>query len=178
MYNLGDTENVSIDLGVKVAYTSSAQRQGAAHADSVYYMTPEPMLTAELKDAGIETLEQLIRNGVLSGSTMGFGDTFQHQYAASASTLPTIAVIPETQKASGVSAANGIWFPRGIISGLGGIQFGRVTEGENNQPYNTEIRSAYEDADQDGTVITSGFRMGWMGPPTGAGVTWALPDLN
>jgi len=178
MYNLGDTENVSVDVGVKIAFTSSAQRQGAAHADSVYYMTPEPMATAELKDAGVTTLEQLIGNGVLSGATMGFGDTFTHAYAASASTLPTIAIIPETQKSSGVSAPNGIWFPRGIISGLGGIQFGRVSEGENNQPYNIEIRSCYESADQDGTAITTGYRMGWMGPPTGAGVTWLLPALN
>lgn len=178
MTNLGDTENVTVDLGLKTAYTSSAQRQGAAHADSVYYMTPEPVLTAELKNAGTATLEQLILNGTLTSGTMGFGDTFTHQASSGVSTLPTMACIPETQKASGVSAANGIWFPRCIVSGLNGIQFGRVTEGEINQPYSVELRSAYAAADQDATAITSGFRMGWMGPPTNAGVTWYLPTLN
>ena len=181
MTNVGDTEDVSIDLGVKVAYTSNAQRQGAAHADSVYFMTPEPVATAQLKDASITMILLLVGNAVAGTGATGFGDTFTHMYSGGASTLPTVVIVPETQKASGVSAANAIWFPRAVFSGVNGIQFGRVTEGEINQPYNTEIRSAYAATDQNGGAITSGFRMGWMGVPTGAGAgptTWVLPALS
>lgn len=227
MTNLGDTENVSIDLGLKTAYTSSAQRQGAAHADSVYYMTPEPVATAELKDASVGILNRVILSGVLTGTTMGFGDSFTkatlgagwvtataylvndivdhlnisyicilaHTSAgtdepgvgANTATywtvtsdvaVPTMAIVPETQKASGASALNAIWFPRCVVSGLNGIQFGRVSEGEINQPYSIEMRSAYAATDQDGVAITSGFRMGWIGPPTNAGsLVWYLPTL-
>lgn len=178
MTNLGDTENVTIDLGIKIAYTSSARRQGAAQADSIYYMTPEPVVSAELKDAEVTSLEQLIPNGELKTDVVGFGDTFTHMYVAGASTLPSIAIIPETQKADGHDAANGIWFPAGVISGLSGLQFGRVTEGEINQPYTTEIRSAYRDTDHDSVTIAQNFRLGWMGPPTNVPITnWSLPAL-
>tara|TARA_R110000868_G_scaffold176609_2_gene414479 strand:- start:4366 stop:4980 length:615 start_codon:yes stop_codon:yes gene_type:complete len=181
MNNLGDTENVSIDLGLKTAYTSSAQRQGAAHADSVYYMTPEPVLQAELKDASVDVLDWIILNGVKASTSMGFGDSFSHRAAAGVSNLPSMACIPETQKASGVAALNGIWFPRCVVSGLSGIQFGRVSEGEINQPYSVEMRAAYAATDQAPLAITAGFRMGFMGPAANAGAgpaAWSLPALT
>ena len=182
MTHIGDTENITVDIGLKTAYTSSAQRQGAAHADSVYYMTPEPVLQAELKDATVAILDELILNGTLTSTTMGFGDSFTHQASTGVSTLPTMACIPETQKVVGGDASgalNGIWFPRCIISGLSGVQFGRVSEGEINQPYSIEMRAAYAAADQGSVAISSGFRMGWMGPPSNAGsLLWELTVLT
>lgn len=176
LLNLGDTENVSIDLGIKIAYTSSAQRQGAAQADSIYYMTPEPVGQAELKDLDIATVELLLKYNTQStnnSGTIGFGDAFSGPV-----TLPTVCFVPETEKAAannGRDAAHAIWFPAAIISGVSGIQYGRVTEGEINQPYSIEIRASY--LDNRNGAITAGYRMGFMGPPGNAGAgpaTWAF----
>lgn len=174
--SLGDTENVSIDLGIKIAYTSSAQRQGAAQADSIYYMTPEPVAQVELKDIEPATFDLLVLNGVLhtSGNTFGFGDSFTKMGPSETRDLPTVAFIPETEKASAEAAAHGIWFARAYTGGLSGIQYGRVTEGEINQPYTIEIRSAYASQDQASQTISVGYRMGWMGPPSNAG-TFTTP---
>lgn len=174
--NIGSTENVSIDLGIKIAYTSNAQRQGAAFSDSIYYMTPEPMASVELKDlepANIELLLEYNTQSSVTSGTIGFGADF-----SASSTLPTVGFIPETQKGAtgnGIDAANAIWFPRAYFSGVSGIQYGRVSEGEINQPFSIECRSTY--VDNVGGAITAGYRMGWMGPPSNAGAgptSWAL----
>ena len=172
MVNLGDTENVGFDAGIRSAFTSSARRVGVPHADSLYTMPPQPVVQAELKNAGLEILAAIVQGGVTATNAFGFGDTFALIAAAD---VNTFVIVPETQASDGVAANDAIWFPAALASGVNGISFGRVTEGEILQPYNIQIQAAYRTTDQASTAITAGNRICFKGPPADIGLTWYLP---
>lgn len=174
MVNLGDTENVGFDAGIRSAFTSSARRVGVPHADSLYTMPPEPTVQAELKNAGLEILAAIVQGGVTTTDTFGLGDTFALIAAAS---VNTFVVVPETQASDGVNAVDAIWFPAALASGVNGISFGRVTEGEILQPYNVQIQAAYRETDQAATAIPAGSRICFKGKPSDLGLTWFLPAV-
>lgn len=174
MVNLGDTENVGFDAGIRSAFTSSARRVGVPHADSLYTLPPQPTVQAELKDAGLAILAAIVQGGVTTTNTFGFGDTFALLAEAD---VNTFVLVPETQASDGVDAADAIWFPAAIASGVNGISFGRVTEVEILQPYNVSIQAAYRLTDQASTSIPAGNRICFKGKPSDLGLTWYLPAV-
>lgn len=173
MVNLGDTENVNVDFGVRSAYTSSSRRVGVAHYDSIYALPPIPVINAEHKDAGVDNLLQLVFNSTqTSTDDWGGGDSFA---LISAANVHALALIPDSQSSSPSAAKNQIWLPAATTSGLNGLQFGRVDEGEINQPFTVEYRGAWRDSDHDATSIPAGYRILAIGPLSQWMSTWSLP---
>lgn len=174
MTDLGDTENVGVTFGVQSAYVSSAQRQGTPLADSLYAMTPAPVVNAELTDAQNSIIAVLVQNSVTTTGVVGIGDSF-----ALITSVPTLFLLPDTELASYETAANGIWMPAVLTAGLENISFGRVTAGEILQPYNVTFTSAYREEDQTtptGVAIPVGNRVLFKGPPADLSLAWTVPN--
>lgn len=176
MTSLGALESVQVDIGIRQAYTSSSRQHGTPLADSLYRLAARPQIQAEVTDADIPVIEQLLlgisSTTASSETAIGFGDDFAQIAEAN---VPALCLLPISQLSDGVGANNAIWFPATTIGGLDGINFGRVDEGEILQPYNALFESAYRETDQDATAIPAGARVGWMGPPAAFGLTWFLP---
>jgi len=179
LVKLTDVENVQIDLGIRRPYTSNATLDGVPTVDGLYQHTPRPVVQMTLVDADIAQLEILLtltKTTTTSIDALGFGNSFS---AITAANVPSLFIQPQQQQSSGASAVNGIWFPAVRISGVNGINFGRTGDQEIQQAYQVTCDAVYRATDQNSGAIPDGFRVAWMGPPAGAGIsTWtaSLPS--
>lgn len=171
LVKLVDVENVQVDLGIRRPYTSNAVLDGVPTVDGLYDHVPRPVIQMTLVDADISQLEALLirsKTTTTSIDALGFGDSFA---AIAAASVPSLFIQPTQQSSSGASAVNGIWFPAVRIAGLNGIQFGRTGDQEIQQAYQVNMDAVYRATDQNSGAIPAGFRVGFMGPPAGAGIT-------
>lgn len=173
-----DVESVEIDLGLRSAYTSNAGLNGTPIVDGQYVLAPQPVARITVADASIEQLNLLLLGESITTasavSAIGFGSSFK---SISAANVPTVNILADQQEADEEDAANALWFPGGIISGLEGINFGRVDEGEIQQFYSFEIRAVYRDEDQTSptpVAIPASARIAFMGDPAAFGLTWVF----
>ncbi|HMB77131.1 MAG TPA: hypothetical protein VKN76_12075 [Kiloniellaceae bacterium] len=175
VYQLVDVEDVTVDLGLRDAYTSNADLNGTPTVEGIYRLSPRPVAQITLQDISVDQLQELVLgiSKTTSGSDegIGFGSTFEQIPEAS---VPSVFILPTSQSADGVGAGNGIWFPGATISGLDGISFGRVDEGEILNPFNLTINAVYRAADQAAASIPANARIAWMGPPAAFGLSWSL----
>ena len=179
MYQLGLVRDVGFDAGIRSAWTSNDDIGGAPVSDGIYTLASQPEVQADLSEAGVAQLTEIILGAtVTTGNTddvLGLPDSFA---SVAESDVPTLCLLPSQQDGDGESAANAIWLPAVAIQGVDGLSFGRVEEGEIDQPYNTSFQSAYRDTDQGATAIPAGNRLGFMGPPAELGLSWSLPTIN
>lgn len=175
VYQIVDVESVEVDLGLRSAYTSNASLNGTPTVDGQYRLAPQPAARVTLADADVTQLAEfllgLTTTTASSETAIGFGSSFE---AISTANVPALFILPDQQSADGVGANNGIWFPAVTISGLDGINFGRVDEGEIQQFYNIEFRAAYRATDHGSNAIPADARIGFMGPPAAFGLSWSL----
>jgi hypothetical protein len=175
MYQIVDVENVEVDLGLRSAYTSNADLNGTPTVDGQYRLSPRPVARVTLADADVTQLDEFLLG--LSAATassetaIGFGSSFT---SVSSANVPTLFILPSQQSSDGVGANNGIWFTRTTISGLDGINFGRVDEGEIQQFYNVSFEAVYAATDQGSNAIPADARIAFMGPPAAYGLSWSL----
>lgn len=169
-----DVENVSLDLGLRSAYTSNASLNGTPVVDGQYRLSPRPIAQVTLADASVDQLAEFLLglSKTVNGSDEGvaFGSSFT---AIARADVPTLQILPDQQSADGVNAANAIWFPATTIGGLDGINFGRVDEGEIQQFYNITFEAVYTATDQSAGAIPADARIAFMGPPSAFGLTWS-----
>ena len=176
MLNLQNVEEVTFNIGIRRAFTSTAALAGTPTVEGQYAHAPAPEVQCQLTDVGLLVLEQLILNSALDTGNLGFGDEFA---AIARADVPTLVIIPITEKASGVAAPNAIWLPGVSIEGIDGMTYGRVPEGEVVNPYNVRFMGVRCESDQDALAIPSGHQLGWIGPPADIGppLVWSLPSL-
>jgi hypothetical protein len=175
MYEIVDVEDVQVDLGLRSAYTSNADLNGTPTVDGQYRLSPKPTASATLADADVTQLAEFLlgisATTAATETAIGFGSSFE---AIAAADVPTLFILPSSQSGAGVGANNGIWFTRTTISGLDGINFGRVDEGEIQQFYNVAFEAVYAATDQGANAIPAAARIAFMGPPAAFGLAWAL----
>jgi len=162
-------------MGLRSAFTSNADLNGTPTVDGQYRLSPRPIAQVTLADAEVTQLVEFMlgitATTVGSDTGVGFGSSFT---LIAASAVPTLFILPSQQSADGVGANNGIWFTRVNISGLDGINFGRVDEGEIQQFYNVQFEAVFSATDQASTAVPADARIAFMGPPAAFGLSWSL----
>ena len=169
---LGLVRNVGFNPEIQTAFTSADAQSGVPHADGIYSLASQAVVTAEMQSLTYDEIKLLIFNvtETSSGTSSTFGapDEFE---AVTASTIPTLNVLPSQEADDGVNAEHGIWLPAVTIQ-LSNLSFGRVDAGEIDQSYNVEFRAAYRTEDQASTSIPQGNRIWFMGKPSNIGLSW------
>jgi hypothetical protein len=87
-----------------------------------------------------------------------------------------VAIIPLAQVTgtNDENAASGIWLPRAYIQGPTGIGWTRPEDGSDPaRRYNVSVTGILLN-----TLLTAGYRAGFIGPPAAHGLNWALPALS
>lgn len=171
---LTDVEEVSLDLGIRMPWTSNANLDGVPTADGLYYHTPQPKIQMTLVDADLAQLTSLLPITTTTASSqtgLGIGSSFA---AIAEADVPSMFILPRQQSASGVNAPNGIWLPAVRIAGFNGIRFGRTGDQEIQQAYQVNVDAVYRETDHDSTSIPAQARVLFFGSPTAFGLTWAL----
>jgi hypothetical protein len=175
VYTVVDVENVNVDIGARSAYTSNASLNGTPTVDGQYALAPQPVVQVTLGDADVTQLVEFMpgisTTTAGSSTAVGFGSTFR---SISRANVPSLFILPTQQETDGVAAVNGIWLPGVNISGIDGINFGRVDEGEIQQFYNVSFTGVYCATDQASAAIAENARIIFMGPPAAFGLSWAL----
>jgi|SRR5690625_1705849 len=178
MKDLGFLEDVTVDLGIQGAYTSNASLAGSPNAAGIYTLPSAPTVQAQARDGAIANLKALIQGAVEvtedDATALGFGDSFGR---IDPDDVVTVCILSDQERAAGSSAQQAIWLPGVMLSGVSGITFNRPQQGEIGNPYNVEISSAYREEDQDEEAIPAGLRLGFIGDPAAAGLSWSLPPV-
>lgn len=171
---LTKARNVGFDANPRTAHISTDDLGGVPHIDGIYQLADSPEVQVDLEDADLDQLENLMPKATRTDATdsvVGGNDAFEQIAAAD---VPTLFILPETEQADGVSAAHGLWLPGVTIQTLDGFSFGRVDEGEIDNPYNTSFQGVYRENDQGDTSIPDGNRLWFMGPPDVLGLSWSI----
>lgn len=171
---INKVRNVGFDAGSRTAYVSDADRSGVPHIDGIYALADQPEVQADIDDADLTNLENILLNETKTTGTddvIGGSDQFAK---ISAANVPTLFLLPESEESDGVDAAHGLWLPGVTVAGPNGYAFQRVEEGEIDNPYNVTFQGVYREDDQGGTAIPQGNRVWFMGPPSILGLTWSI----
>jgi len=167
--------SANYDFGLQLAWQTDAFTT-ARLASGIINMPAEPKLQCEVTDAELATLVEFILEGSVTASPTD-GDVFGLPDAVSfvaAASIPVIGFIPLAQAASGATAPNAIWFPKGYIENLSDLRYQRIEAGSDAmQTYTVSIVGLLDD----GTIGT-GFRSGFIGTPATTGETYTLPTLD
>lgn len=177
---LEKVDNVSYAVNPRTAFISDDQRAGVPLADGMYVLASQPEAQVALSEAGLDIIEAILY-GVLrttkkgKSDVVGFADAFKKIEAAD---VKSLAIVPVSQAEDGSSAENALWLPALTVQTADGFQFGRVEEGEIQNPYNVSFQSAYAREDQGSDSIPENNRVGFMGDPATLGLAWSLPTLG
>lgn len=174
-----DTEEATINPGISTAYSGDARTSGVPDVDALYSHAPKPEFRFSLQDSSIDTLKAWLHDFAVSPAiapattpTLGFGDEL---VKVAATAVPAVGIIPLSQIADGINAADAWWMPAGRTNTLDGIQHTEVGEGDIRVPYNVSVMGMKRKQDQAGVAIPAKRRIIWKGPPVNLSLAWSLP---
>ena len=168
-------QSATYDSGLQLSWQTDAFT-GARLASGLINMPAEPRLQCEIVDADLTTLVEFMLESSVTlsptdGDVLGLPDSVS--FIASAN-VPVIGFIPLAQAASGSSAANGIWFPKGYIENWNDLRYQRIDAGgDATNPYTVAVAGLLDDV-----TIATGYRTGFIGSATTTGETYTLPTLS
>lgn len=173
MKDLGAVENVVFNPGERMTFASDAQLNGVPDGNKLYKQVPLATVECDFVDIGITALNNIIYGGTVTTGAFGPGSAFVKH-----TSVKTLFVLPRTQVASGVAAANGLWFPSAVAQINSGPQYGRPTvNGETITTYNATFTACYIESDQTSptpVAIPANARIWFMGDPSDLSLTWTI----
>ncbi len=180
-----EVEDFNLNVGIRMAFATTAPTAGAPVAEGVFALPPNPVADIRLNDVGYENLEILLLAMGGAKTVTGTAPNEKFAYGFGGDTvqlsLLTWAFIPIWEKALGVAAKNAIWFPRAFVQGLSNILYNRMQEGSSNNPAAVQLRAARGKTDAKvtggGNAIPAKYQYGWIGEPAALGLTYLLPTL-
>ncbi len=185
MVHLGRMESVSFDPGVAMTGVQDAFSGDAYMVDGIYSLPPSCSVTAELYEADIAKIAKMVLGGEIktdaaNGDAFGFGRA--GLVKIDPENVPTLVVIPDFQKDSGLGAKNQIVLPAVALESLASIVYNRPAAGGNAaNSFTATFKGAQRAKDQADTVIPEAFQFAWMGPVAsvlGAAHGWTYPALQ
>ena len=176
------TQTTGINTGIRKAYVSDAVANGVPRSGQGYQMVSQPEVQAALVE--LKEFKTLVPGATVTAAgsnastetveTVGLPDRFT---AIDAADEAVLCVIPAAEASLGTSAPNALWLFVSGAESVDGIQFGEVSPGRIQQPYNTRFMGALRETDHADDPIPVGAQMGFFGPPANLGLTWSLPSL-
>lgn len=180
MHDCGPTESATFDAGISMTGVQTAFTGDAYEAEGVYSLPPNPTLSVELYDNALENLEAFFLASSLEKKTgpdaeaLGLGGEIKL-----IAKLPTVCIVPASERAQGAYAKGAIWLPGALIVNVSGFQHGRLTAGSNAaSPFTVEFSSARRRVDQDGEPIPVSAQFGFIGQPAAFDLEWTLPAVD
>ena len=187
MTHLGLTRgNVTVSIGLNIAYARADQHGRTPLADVVYTTGLTPVANCPFIDEDKAKLAKIIVGSTVrtnAGKTaIGLGSGFRK---VAASEIGTLALIPQAEidvGTNGVEAPNGLWLPAVIVNDAGQLVY-NLPEGDDSlNPRDTQFTGLRRLRKFDGTTATDipeDMQTIFIGPPSAVGALtgWSLPAV-
>jgi hypothetical protein len=166
--------NCAFDFGTNYAWVSAAFAQVRLKS-GIIALPAEPLLNASVVDADLTVLVNFILDKTITISTpnraLGLPDTVNF---LSSSEVPKYGFVPLREASDGVDAAHGIWLPAAVPENVQDLVHAVIEPNTDNlNPYTVPLRGLLDDSQE-----SAGFRCGFIGSPTAAGLGYAIPTLD
>ena len=185
MVNLGKANTVNFAPNMRRVATSGPALAGTPTIEGVHMAAPAPVVTCNLLDAKRDLLADFV--GVdettldvpgppaVTYTALGIGSAFARIAPAD---IPSLCLVPERQKADGVSAQDALWLP-GVYMMIGEMPIGTEIGdgGVVANVYQVTFTALYRETDHGGTAIPADSRIAFFGHPAALGLGWSLPAL-
>ena len=178
--------NVTVTIGLNMAYARADQHGRTPLADAAYITGLTPVVNCPLVDEDKAKLAKIIVGSTVhtnAGKTaIGLGSGFRK---VGASEIGTLALIPQAEidvGTNGVEAPNGLWLPAVLANDFGQLVY-NLPEGDDSlNPRDTQfmgLRRLHKFDGLTATNIPEDMQTIFIGPPAGdtALTGWSLPAV-